>query len=1007
MLAEELAKLSPEELEELKKELIQEPLESAEELRAWVYLFFDILFPMGVVYPDSTHAPVEAMWEIYNMMKTGESANCPQATLLSSRDSYKTLCAAALEVLCMVHLELPVAHMAAIKPQSAKAVQYVNSFFRKIRPYLEHQGWQKKSDSKTYIDWITPSGETVWLNIVTATIAGANCIDPDSVVKTTIGDKKAKDIKQYDVLVNFNPMTQEYEEIEVLGAARISSPSRELVFSDGSNLILSHKHKVFTQRGWLNAGSIKVGDKAVSNDSPHISMVKPSTTDLNWSLESMVYGTLLGDASLQKLSSGNVRYQVFHCEDQLEYLQEIQKTFIKNNISAKIISDKKGYKLYTEVDEYFSWVYDNCYISGRRAVSDAWLEKIDRQALAFLIMDDGTTHRKKIGKYKESPFDLAVMGFTVEEQGKIVKKIKKLGYEAFVHKFGDYSQIRIPISSSRDLSFDVQQYFVDCLRYKLLWSDDIRFNIDTGTVSDTVTSNGFCWEDRVFANRKGGRDFRKNIKKHLNKEIVEINDIGNQDLVGITLDLQKHFNLRNFFANGTLVHNSEHVPMLFIDEVDVIQDPRALKEAKMIPSVFKDYFPMTVYLSTRKFAGGLMEKTLEETISAGGKVFKWNIIDVTERISLEEAEADKPKVVRYVTRELPLGNISPEEWESLPTELKVKYEKIEAYAGIAEHPMLSVIRNYLVDRPQEDTGDLYKPLVAVHNNFKQTPIDMAEAQLLCNKPSSSGLVYPRFEKEENVISVNEAIKRLMGDDVNSDNFYLLKDYIKNLGVPIIGGADWGFTDMTAMVIIALMPNGEAWHLETFAMPELEIDDIVKYGSELQNEWNVDRWYVDQAYPAYIKTLKRKAGWKIPSFKKDVQDGIAALQSKIVDSENKRRYFVIDTKNNKEVVSAFGTYRWALDGKGEPIEGKPNHGTDGTADIMDAIRYPAQNLFMKDSKPIVSHSGGKDRVVQNPTIEERKSIADKHNEDMMKQKIKGLATKDGIIRVRKKGKIFLG
>ena len=56
--------------------------------------------------------------------------------------------------------------------------------------------------------------------------------------------------------------------------------------------------------------------------------------------------------------------------------------------------------------------------------------------------------------------------------------------------------------------------------------------------------------------------------------------------------------------------------MLFMDEVDVVQDPRALEEAKMIPSMSNDrkYFPLTVYLSTRKFAGGLMEKTLIHSI---------------------------------------------------------------------------------------------------------------------------------------------------------------------------------------------------------------------------------------------------------------------------------------------------------------------------------------------------------------------------------------------------------
>lgn len=108
--------------------------------------------------------------------------------------SHNTLGAAALEVLCMLHFRMPVAHMAAIKQQSAKAIQYVNAFFRALRPYLEFHSWKKTSDSKTYIEWITDQDETVYLNIVTATIAGANCIKGNSKIKTNLGTVSASNL---------------------------------------------------------------------------------------------------------------------------------------------------------------------------------------------------------------------------------------------------------------------------------------------------------------------------------------------------------------------------------------------------------------------------------------------------------------------------------------------------------------------------------------------------------------------------------------------------------------------------------------------------------------------------------------------------------------------------------------------------------------------------------------------------------------------------------------------
>lgn len=595
---------------ENKCKILLEPLKSVDDLQNWLYVFLDLYFPKGTVYPDSTHGPADAMWRIYELMSTGQSEDIPQVCMLASRDSFKTLGAAALEVLCVLHFRISVAHMAAISSQSDKAIQYVNAFFRKLKPYLESNGWKQSSDNKKMIAWLTDEGQEIYIRIVIATIAGAN---------------------------------------------------------------------------------------------------------------------------------------------------------------------------------------------------------------------------------------------------------------------------------------------------------------------------------------------------------------------------------------------SEHVPMLFIDEVDVVQDPRALKEAQMIPSTFQDYFPLTIYLSTRKFAGGLMEKTLKQTVNAGGEVLRWNILDVTERIPHDVAKVDEPRQTRYISRELPAETLMPEVWEALPDENKHKYEKLEAYAGIADHKMLPIMRNYLVDRPQDDYGGLYKKLSATHNNFKTLDADMADAQLLCNKPSSSGLVYPRFDIKQNVLTVQEAWEKISGMDTPCD-FRMLRQYLLDLGIEFIGGGDWGFTDWTVLPIFALLPGGEVWQVDNFMAQGLEVDDIVKYGKELQQRWKVSKWYVDQNYPSYLKTLKRKADMHCVKFTKDVAAGIAALQGKIVDSTNVRRYYVIDTASNKPVLDAFGEYRWKTDGKGEIIEGTPHHDKEGVSDIMDSIRYPFQNLFSKGAKPTFGMAGQRQVDKQKTLVghsTDLQEIAKKVNDDIMSNKIRSL------------------
>ncbi len=463
-------------------------------------------------------------------------------------------------------------------------------------------------------------------------------------------------------------------------------------------------------------------------------------------------------------------------------------------------------------------------------------------------------------------------------------------------------------------------------------------------------------------------------------EILEIEEVVSKQGIS-TYDFEVKDN-HNYFASGLLTHNSEHVPFLAIDEVDVVQDPRALEEAKMIPCVYKNslgetYFPLTVYLSTRKYAGGMMEMTLKNTIKAGGEILKWNILDVTERFSAEEARVDEPKVLRYLPLLLPLRNLSESEFKELNAESQHKYEPFWAYAGIADHPMLSVMRNLLVDRPQDDVDNLYKPITAVHNNFKQTSPDMGEAQLLCNKPSSSGLVYPRFDKEENAISIDDAYKYLSGEEEKDRTLGDLVTYMHNLGIEFYGSADWGNTDETSLIIWAKLAGGVSWLIDMISAPDLEIPEIKMKCKELTEIYRINKWFCDSNYPAYIKMLRKTKTihGNIPAIgvakgPDSVVDGITCVQAHIVDANNKRHFKVLKTRNTERVFDSMDTYKWKLDGKGQPIDGKPDHGKDGTADIMDSIRYYFYSMFGRGSKVLFSYSAAINKNGNQPTLQSK-------------------------------------
>lgn len=587
--------IAPDKIEELKREEILKPLTSAEGLRDWVYLFFDIYMPLGHIYPESNSSSVEAMWEIYCAVRDNTGAKIPGYTLMSSRDSYKTLSASILEVLLLIHFRTTIAHCSAIVSQSQKSVEYCTSFMRKVMPYLEYHGWRRTSQNKMRIELVTDLLETCYIQIIVLTMRGAN---------------------------------------------------------------------------------------------------------------------------------------------------------------------------------------------------------------------------------------------------------------------------------------------------------------------------------------------------------------------------------------------SAHTNLMFVDEVDLC-DPNAYQESKMIPGVAKGRFPITIRLSTRKFAFGLMEKEMAAAPTTGEKIIRWNILDVAEHCKASRCLPDEPMVKRFIPRELPLRQISEADFIKLDENKKDEWQEEMAYKGCLECPLFSVCKRMLHEvTPPESTGYLFKPIDAVINVIRAVDPDVAEAQLLCHKPSSKGLIYPRFSSSENVLTVQQAWEMISGLDTPC-HFNMLVQYLIDLGIPIEAGVDWGYTNEFAVTVAALLPSGQSLIIDMFAAADLELDDCVKICKELKEKYNISKFWCDQAYPAYIKTFNRH-GLTSPKFTKDVPLGIEAVRGRIVNSANKRSLFVLKVDRLERLIKSFGTYHWKLDAQGN-ITDRPDHTAE--SDVMDSVRYLYQCVYGKKSKINFAIASG-----------DKRSSSNNHN-DRMTAKISELATGD--------------
>lgn len=467
--------------------------------------------------------------------------------------------------------------------------------------------------------------------------------------------------------------------------------------------------------------------------------------------------------------------------------------------------------------------------------------------------------------------------------------------------------------------------------------------------------------------------------------------------------------------------NSEHVPIMFLDEVDVVRDPQAYDEAKMIPGMERGTFPITVKLSTRKFAFGMMQKELELAKTTGEKIKRWNILDVTEKCPKErhEPNEDGSKVEIYVNKKLPLRSTFQEEYDTLPDPQKPEWEKVSVHPGCVRCPLVAVCRGQLADKPDTATSSkysLYKPIKSVINNFKKIPPDMAEAQLMCWRPSTKGLIYPRFEAVEgkgNIVQIAKAWEIVTGnkapDNVNITQFVAM---LHEIGAKLYAGVDWGYTHESTIVVMVVTASGYSFIVDSYGSPGLEIHDFVEIAASYQEKYGIGRWFCDNAAPANIKTLKKRlkqisAHVVVPDFKKDVLGGIEAIRSQIVTSTGSRRLLVLATPENEKIIQGFKVHHFKLDMAGNPTTTPDD---EEYADIMDALRYIGQNVFSTGSnKPMSAQNTDPNRVLHqaaatNPQIAQ---VAQGLNTELMKQEIhkRAVQTSSHIDEKLKNRKLF--
>ena len=115
----------------VQRKLLFTPCTSKGMLHKWIKHFLKIDLPDCIVSDESNSSPMDLCWEIYDKALSNDDPEFSRLLAYASRGGYKTVTAAILQVLGVVHMKRDSGFLAAIRPQSKVAFGYFKTHFRK------------------------------------------------------------------------------------------------------------------------------------------------------------------------------------------------------------------------------------------------------------------------------------------------------------------------------------------------------------------------------------------------------------------------------------------------------------------------------------------------------------------------------------------------------------------------------------------------------------------------------------------------------------------------------------------------------------------------------------------------------------------------------------------------------------------------------------------------------------------------------------------------------------
>lgn len=1022
-------KLTP---DELKRKILFVPCESKEQLHKWILVFLDLDLPDSKVDPESDCTPMEMVWDCYSHMLRNDDPLFKRVLYFSSREGGKTLAEAVIEVMCLVHLQRDVVHLAAIEAQSRKAQEYVRGFMSRplLRDFLVSDNqreimvrryYDKNTDetlSPTQFEELSKvdSGRFEMIQnyarIIVATLQSTNgqhssvmCLDGDSQILSKIRSPKKNRKREartargiFRILSGKNPggrtggeiatvVSSPMEDVELLTlnhsdggwewakivrAQSSFQKAVEIETATGKKLVCSLDHRSFVVgRGYVEASEMAVGDKLVWVGKAHSEVIRV-------------------------IEPANDNYEPWvPANDNYDLWDQI--------VLGSLLGDAGIYRRATSNPHLYErhCLKQRAYMEWKRSIIAQKLRTSDQKGAV-----SGYTGEEQFGFYtNNSPELLPYVKFKTTLEG-----IERLGPVGLAVWYMDDGCKGGGVRFSTECFTEEQNQFlaeflgrkfgVNCKVHNYL-RDGRKLYYLSGGVKAKRRLEEICREhlhvdmayklslDRHKSNcRHCGKEFffidRGNtavdcgdavcmlLTKHVIRvdEIVAIRDVGERWLYDFTVE-KNH----NLIANGLLTHNC-------LDEIDIIKDKKSYEEAQLIPTEGKGgKQSLTILTSTRKVSFGLVQIEIDKKEETGLIVKHWNILDVTEACPASRHLPELPKLPLYVSKDL-LRHATVEGYRELPEESKAKYDELdkEAFAGCATCKLYPMCRGNLATKQKSKKSPIsfIKSIDHTIGQFRIVSLNTAKAQLLCWKPSTDGLIYPQFDPDIHMLTAAQMAQKVTGEvhDPNMTKSELIS-LMKSFDVKWQAGMDFGYTHDFA-VTAGFTDGFRAFVIDVISQSELDDEQKLVVCNKQIKHLKPTIW-PDTAYPGTIATFKRKGYRMVDNWNKgpeSVNAGIEVVRMMLRPSVGEPRLYILKGDEMCELLARrLKQYHWKMEPDGR-IGKDPDKELD---DLCDSTRYWLMNVF--------AAAKGSVRVGKDTPIKSAEQIEEDRSRSFLREAMK--------------------